>query len=174
MGIVTNKILKNAIYLSLGIILGGYLHSIYQNNNCPKANENNLNVKTKNNYKGNNETLKNVSDLENDILMNGNVNSYNELRTSYIDKDMFSFLPWALVMSNKYKNKDAYFDAYYCLFDFNSIGFSTKQLEDWSLENLDVETQQFAIAYLKRASEMGNSQATDILEIYRKNRKYID
>lgn len=70
-------------------------------------------------YVTNNQNITPINILEENIIKKGDINSYIELRTLYIDKNMFTFLPWALIMANKYQNKDGYFDVYACLFDMN-------------------------------------------------------
>jgi hypothetical protein len=119
-------------------------------------------------YITNNQNTTPINKLEENIIKKGDINSYIELRTLYIDKDMFTFLPWALIMANKYHNKDGYFDVYACLFDMNCQACTTEELESWSLTYLDSSTKEFAIEYLKKASDLGHQQAKDVLEIYKK------
>jgi len=170
---LTNYFFRNVFCFILGILIGISVYHIYQINFCEKSDRLVLkSVQQKNFYRGNNESYREISELEDNILKEGNISSYNELRTTFLDKDIFAFLPWALIMSNKYSHKDAYFDVYNCIIDFNSMNFNSKQLDEKSLEGLDVETQKFVVSYLKKASEMGNSQAKEVLDIYNKQGKY--
>lgn len=123
-------------------------------------------------YIRNTKILKSNDKLESQIITQGDVKSYNELRISYIDKDMFAFLPWALIMANKYNNNDASFDVYYCFFDLNCIACNDKEIEDWSLDKLSKKEQDLAIYHLIKASENGHSQAKEIVDIYKKQGKY--
>ena len=164
------RFLANSTIFIFGFLLGIAFLYYFSNN---KSSQNKLNEKEINtDYRTNNEQLNSSIKLETEIIMQGKLNSYNELRVSYIDKDMFAFLPWALIMTNKYKSKDAYIDVYYCLFDLNCTNCNETEIENWSLDKLNLVTQKFAIENLIQASKSENSQANEILEIYRKQNKY--
>jgi len=171
MGVV--KIIKSIIILLLGIVLGICLDYFYQNQFIDKFNKKELNLeKTENHYRGNNEPLKKVEILEDNILKKGDRSSYDELSIAYLDRNTYEFLPYALLMANKYKYEQAYFDVYSCLFEIGCLDCKTAELEEWNIDKLDIETQKLAIKYLKIASEMGHSQATEILDLYIKSGKY--
>lgn len=159
MAVVVRNILILFFALIVGGIIGFYIKSIFNKKESKKIE-----------YITNNQNIRPINKLEESILKKGDANSYNELRTAYIDKDMFTFLPWALIMANKYHNKDAYFDVYSCLFDMNCQDCTSEELENWSLIHLDDSTKEFAIEYLKKASDLGHPQAKEILEIYKKNK----
>ena len=118
------------------------------------------------------DSCRSESQLENLILKKGDVEAYNELSLMYLNENRFTFLPWALVMANKYQYNQAYFDVYSCLFDINCQSCNDDQLNNWSLDNLDNETQCFAISYLRKASIKNHRQAKDVIEIYKKQGKY--
>ncbi|MCZ8297690.1 hypothetical protein [Flavobacterium sp.] len=174
MGIVTNQYFKNLLLFLTGASTALFLSYFFEKT-ATKLIPQKVNKEVQKNYsKTNNELESSFNDLAKGVILQGNFENYEELSTSYLDKNVYEFLPWALITANKFKKPQAYFDVYYCLFEINCIEYNKNDLNNWSLENLDVETQKFAIAYLKRASEMGHTQATEILEIYKNNGKYIN
>lgn len=167
---MTNRYLINVLVFLGGIFLGVILFSSYIKLSKDKVEKDFVN----DSYAISNKHQELSNKLESDIINQGNIKSYNELRVSYIDKDMFAFLPWALIMANKYNNNDAYFDVYYCLFDLNCTACNDQELENWSLDELSRKEQDLAIYYLMKASEKGHSQAKEILDIYKVKGKYLN
>lgn len=111
--------------------------------------------------------------LQDSILKVGREDYYEELYISYLDKNDFEFLPWALLMANKYDNTKAYFDVYVCLFEFNNL-YNPVGLDNWALDNLDTKTQKMAIEYLIKAANNGHNQAKEILGKYYLEGKYVN
>lgn len=104
------------------------------------------------------------------IFTLGDTAAYNTLCMVYLDYGSEKFLPFALIMANKYDYPKAYFDVFSCLHDI--YGDTTKDL--WILDNLDSTTQSFALNYLKKSSSKGYFQAKDILGHYYLFGKYVE
>lgn len=126
------------------------------------------------NFKSNNMPEHPISELENAILLEGRKDFYQELKISYLDKELYEFLPWALLVANKFNSDAAYFDVYLCLFQLSNISRDEKDIKNWSLDALDDKTQKMAIEYLKKAAERDHEQAKEILGGYYLEGKYVE
>jgi len=98
-------------------------------------------------------------ELSRSILQQGDSSAYYELSMQYLDYGYEHFLPYSLIMANKYNYPQAYFDVYDCL-----LLLYGSEPKDICL--LDSVTQKIAIEYLKKASSEGHSQARSILGEY--------
>jgi TPR repeat protein len=82
------------------------------------------------------------------LVLKGNIKAYNELFIAFLDIDDAAFLPYALLMANKYDYHRAYYDVFLCLillywdYDYSS-----------SFSKLDNQTRKMAIDYLKKGAE---------------------
>ncbi len=105
-----------------------------------------------------NQPLKNITELKESVLYNGDIGAYNELDIAYLDHTFQEeFLLYAMIMANKYNYPQAYYDVFTCLTDI--------YLSD--LNQLDEKTASLAIDYLLQANEKGHHQAKDIVEEYK-------
>lgn len=95
------------------------------------------------------------SELEKSVMEKGDTSAYYDLFVSYLDYSPEKFLPYALIMANKYNYPQAYYDVYDRL---------------WYLygnpDLLDVATKKFALEYLEKAAQKGHAQARQTLEEY--------
>jgi len=89
-------------------------------------------------------------------VLNGYTDAYDELYTAYMDIDMPSFLPYALLMANKYDYTMAYYDVYSCLTSLYWNGLDSSI----SLDSLDNQTRMMALEYLKKAADKGERNAS--------------
>jgi len=71
-------------------------------------------------------------------------------------------------MANGFKYLPAYYDVYFC---FQQIEVYYNKGNNNSLNNIDTMTRRFAINYLLKASELGDSEAKKILDHSLLNRK---
>ena len=99
-------------------------------------------------------------ELEQLILQKGDASAYYELSIQYLDYGYERFLPFALIMANKYNYPQAYFDVYSCLTDLYGCYM------DEELYLLDETTQKMAIEYLQEGSLKGHSQSRETLGEY--------
>lgn len=91
--------------------------------------------------------------LINKALTTGDTMSYSDACGDFFSNERESeFLFTALIMANKYKYKDAYYDIYTTL---------TYSYLNESLETLDEDTKCLALYYLLKAKEAGLPQAID-------------
>lgn len=99
------------------------------------------------------ETL--VSELEKLVIEKGDTSAYYDLFVAYLEYSSEKFIPYALIMANKYNYPQAYYDVYDRL---------------WYLyenpDSLDVTTKKFALEYLEKAAQKGHTQARQTLEEY--------
>lgn len=109
-------------------------------------------------------------ELEQLILQKGDSSAYYELSMQYLDYGYEKFLPFALIMANKYDYPQAYFDVFSCLWEI--YGKTTTRF--MLLDSLDYTTQKMAIDYLKKASFKGHGQAKEILGEYYLYGMYIE
>lgn len=79
-------------------------------------------------------------------VYDGNIASYQELQTIYLDMSPDEFLFWAMLMANKYDYGPAYLDAYYSMKDAYERGGE-------KFEDKDKMTKEFLMKYLKIAVE---------------------
>ncbi|MBP1677382.1 MAG: hypothetical protein H6Q20_1941 [Bacteroidetes bacterium] len=160
-----SKIFIATLFFILGFIVHSFLITRKQNRE-----KENFNLYT---TKSMNEPVHSIGELNDSILKAGRRDYYEELQISYLDRNSYEFLPWALLMANKYNDTGAYLDVYICLFEFSNLYDSTG-LESWSLDNLDKKTQKMAIEYLIKAAEKGHNQAKEILGRYYLEGRYIE
>ena len=113
-----------------------------------------------------NQTDKPLKELKEKIVKTGDTVSYEELSTAYMDYSIGEFLPYALLMANKYNYPQAYFDVYESLVLMQSSGLDT-------IESLDPQSLKMALDYLKLSSEKGLPVAKKILGQYYLDGKYV-
>jgi hypothetical protein len=102
-----------------------------------------------------NQFSTNENELKKAILFNGDIDAYNSLSIAYLDYSFQEeFLLYAMIMANKYKYPQAYFDVFTCLTD---IYFA-------DISKIDEETANLAIEYLLKAYNKGHHQAKDMVE----------
>lgn len=106
-----------------------------------------------------NTSIRSVKELEVLVLEKGDSSAYYTLRNQYFDYGYERFLPYALVMANRYDYSQAYFDVFDCLL----LAYGT-EWDDIAL--LDSASRNMAIEYLEKASKKGHSQAKEVLEDY--------
>lgn len=124
------------------------------------SNDDSMEIKSIN-TPGTSETI-----LKQNILEKGDVKSYEELSTAYLDRSEGEFMIWALIMANKYDYPQAYFDVFVQLSELSG--------EAWSLDQLDEKTRTIAIEYLTKAAEKGHHQAPEVLGQYYMEGKYVN
>ncbi len=107
-----------------------------------------------------NQSDKPVQELKKMALENGDNDAYEKLSIGYMDSPYEGFLYTALIMANKYNNKFACMDVFYCLTDFHH-----KDNDD-VLAELDPKTRLMALEYLKLAAENGEINAKELLGKY--------
>jgi len=90
-------------------------------------------------------------------VLEGNTNAYDELCIAYMDIDMSSLLPYALLMANKYDYTMAYYDVYSCLTSLY-LGICDDD-DDCCLDSLDMQTRAVALEYFKKAADKGETNA---------------
>jgi TPR repeat protein len=94
-------------------------------------------------------------ELEKLVIEKGDTSAYYDLFVVYLDYSFEKFLPYALIMANRYNYPQAYYDVYDRL---------------WNLyenpDTLDTTTKKMALEYLEKAAKMGHSQAKQTLEEY--------
>jgi hypothetical protein len=95
------------------------------------------------------------SELEKLVIEKGDTSAYYELFVVYLDYPFEKFLPYALIMANKYNYQQAYFDVYDRLWNL----YDNPDL-------LDNTSKKMAIEYLQKAASRGHTQAKDILKEY--------
>lgn len=95
-----------------------------------------------------NQPLRPLKEVKDKVIKMGDIQSYEELSTAYMDYEIGEFLPYALLMANKYNYPQAYYDVYECLVLMQSIGKGT-------IESVDPKTKSLALEYLKLSSEKG-------------------
>jgi TPR repeat protein len=113
--------------------------------------------------KGNNELVQSSFELKEKVIIEGDTAAYNSLSTASLDNSEESFLPWALIMANKYEYSQAFLDVYFCL---NSMSSEFDKNNTRSLKLLDNKTREMALSYLKKAADKKHPQAMSILGQY--------
>jgi hypothetical protein len=112
------------------------------NNNELKSPESNLKM----------EEL-NDQDLKKRLLV-GDTTAYFELRKQYVDRNKpTDFLPWALVMANKYKFETAYYDVFFCIQEINTYYGGYLPDKKSYTNYLDSTTIEFSKKYLYKMSD---------------------
>lgn len=91
--------------------------------------------------------------LKKKILI-GDTLAYFELRRRYVERDQpMDFLPWALIMANKYKFESSYYDVFFCIQEINTY-YGEYLPESKSYTNyLDSATIEFSRQYLYKMSD---------------------
>jgi TPR repeat protein len=114
-----------------------------------------------------NTSLRSDKDLKDLVCLKGDTVAYEELSNVYIDYGYKDFLPYALIMANKYNYPQACFDVYFCLWDiYGKTG-------DIFLDDLDSTTQKMAIFYLRKGIELGHCQSMQTLGKFYISGKYV-
>jgi len=121
-------------------------------------------------FKAKSEQMESYLKLKEKIITMGDTESYSSLSTASLDNPTEDFLPWALVMANKYHFTQAYLDVYFCL---NSMSNEFDKNDVRSLKLLDNKTRTMAIEYLKKAAEQKHPQAMSILGHYYVEGRYL-
>jgi len=89
----------------------------------------------------------------------GDVEAYKKLGLYFFkspDPNCYiQFLPYALLMANKYDYTMAYYDVFDCLTSLYWSSFNTSI----SLDSLDEQTREMALEYLKKAADKGEPNA---------------
>lgn len=129
-----------------------------------ESNINDNNVKTQKFSTGNMYNLDKIDIYKENILNNGDVESYNRLQIIYFDYSPGYFLFWDLIMANKFGYDYAFFNVYQTIF-YGYI-FSPK---DYDL--IDKKTKKLMEEYLNKAVELGVEIAKEEKEIL-KNKSY--
>ena len=86
------------------------------------------------------------------LVLKGDTNAYYELYIAYMDIDRSSFLPYALLMANKYDYTIAYYDVYECL---TLLFWGNCDNHVCYLDSLDIKTRKMALEYLIKGAEKG-------------------
>ena len=107
-----------------------------------------------------------TQDLKEKIVHTGDIKSYEELSTVYMDYRVGEFLPYALIMANKYDYPQAYYDVYESLTLMQSVGKE-------NLNSVDSVTLQIALKYLKLSADKGSKVGKKILGQYYLEGKYF-
>ncbi|URC11764.1 MULTISPECIES: hypothetical protein [unclassified Flavobacterium] len=109
--------------------------------------------------------------LLNKIVHEGDTTAYNNLAEIYfLSGHRLSFLYVSILMANKHKYSQAYYDVYNCLYNLNSKNDNN---EEWIFnENTDTETIKYALDCLKKAEKGGVPEAKKILKFYRDKELY--
>lgn len=146
--------MKKIIYLILIFSVGYYEISCNSEN---KTNYSNEKMKVQKNESFTKEDSLKI------LILKGDTIAYLKLRDIYVTNDNApELLAWSLIMANGFKYLPAYYDVYFCF----------QQMEVYynkgnnSLHNIDTTTRRFAINYLLKASEQGDSEAKKILDQY--------
>jgi hypothetical protein len=106
-----------------------------------------------------------INELLDKAVNKGDAKAYNQVASYHITEDMGQeFLYYALKVSNKYNNPEAYFHVYYIL----AFPRSGEKLKD-----MDKRTQNMAMYYLMKSFEMGHTSAKFQVEEIFKNEKII-
>lgn len=101
-----------------------------------------------------NQAQRDVSEIK-DEVRKGNIESYKELQTIYLDYPSESFLFWALLMANKYKYPPAYLDAFHVL-----VNSYVGNIEN--INSMDNETKKMALHFLEKACDKDVAGAKEI------------
>ena len=85
------------------------------------------------------------------LVLNGDTDAYYELYIAYYELNPSDFLPYALLMANKYDYDKAYYD----VFDRLTLLYWKSYNKSISLDSLDNQTRKMALDYLKKGAEKG-------------------
>lgn len=111
---------------------------------------------TKSSEKSMNTATRSDKELEGLIIQKGDSSAYYELSMQYLDYGYERFLPYALIMANKYNYSQAYFDVFDCL-TYVYVNNATQ---------IDEKTATLAIEYLLEAANKGHAQAKEMIQEY--------
>lgn len=122
------------------------LLTLFSCNNRKAIKENTENAILNSKQSGNENILK-------ERLLIGDTLAYFELRQLYISSDnLTDFLPWAMIMANKYSFETAYYDVFFCIQEVNRQ-YGTYLPDTKTYTNLlDSATNEFSIYYLNKLS----------------------
>ncbi|HOF16084.1 MAG TPA: hypothetical protein PLF32_03805 [Bacteroidales bacterium] len=111
-------------------------------------------------------------DLEHSIINKGDTLAYYDLyiRYHYYKYSFKDFLPYALIMANKYDYPPAYLGVFICLWQLYG---EWDEEGDISLDKLDKTTRNMAIEYLKKGVEKGEKNCMRYLGTYYIKGKYV-
>ncbi|NLK56548.1 MAG: hypothetical protein GX292_03235 [Bacteroidales bacterium] len=140
--------------------------------NNSKEKEKNKNEKIKEEVFTFNRQNRSDLDLEHSIINKGDTLAYGALyiRYSCYKYSCKDFLPYALIMANKYNYPPAYFHVFICLWQLYS-GWDEEG--NISLDKLDKTTRNMAIEYLKKGVEKGEKNCMRYLGNYYIKGKYV-
>jgi hypothetical protein len=102
-----------------------------------------------------------ISELTELALEKGDTNAYEALSIAYLDYPSGEFFPIALKMANKYDYKQAYFDCYMAILDYNGV-----YSPDKPLDKIDLKTRNLAMEYLIIGAMKGHEQSIETLKYY--------
>lgn len=112
---------------------------------------------------------KKTDSLMDKILYKGDTLAYRELSMIYgLSGHRSDYIRVSILMANKFKYKQAYYDVYTTLYRLNSYLNGEKEETKESLNGLDKETRLFAFEYLKKAANKGHIKAKKSLLLYDK------
>ena len=103
-----------------------------------------------------NEPSKAINELKKLVLEEGDIDAYEVLETAYLDESPGEFLPYALVMANKYNYPRGHYDVYENLMWL----FSCTQGD---LSCMDKATMKLANNHLELAAKNGETTAISVL-----------
>jgi hypothetical protein len=103
-----------------------------------------------------------VPKLKAEILENGNVESYENLSTNYLDHQIpEELILYSLIMANDYNDVQAHFDVYSNIYS----------LYKGRKDKINSNMAQMALEYLIRAAKLGHHQAVEEVKEYGINEK---
>lgn len=92
--------------------------------------------------------------LKKAVLLSGDTTAYYDLSNLYLDKKyQEEFLLYAIIMANKYRYPQAYFDVFNCIMN----AFFTE------ISSIDEQSAKLGIEYLFKAADKGHHQAKELL-----------
>ena len=104
-------------------------------------------------------------------LNKGDTIAYYDLFISYLDRRIQDFLPYALIMANKYQYHLAYYHVYLCLLLISDDW--DEEAGNYTLDKLDTTTCDMAIDYLRKGVVKGDKQCMHRLGDYYIKGKYV-
>ncbi|MDG5490681.1 hypothetical protein [Psychroserpens sp. SPM9] len=109
----------------------------------------------------------NLNELRQEVYLKGNIESYNSLKEIYLNNVESDFLPYAMIMANKFNNTNASYDTFELLISIDGCSI------DYNLSCVDESTRDLALSYLVNAINKGHKVASEILiEFYSKDKSY--
>jgi len=101
------------------------------------------------------------------LVLKGKTKEYEILISDYELNSYTEFLPYAILMANKYDYPKAHYDVFEILISIEHC------VIDYNLDCLDEETRILALHYFKEAINLGNRTASQILlDFYDKGKDY--